>query len=270
MTVLISADMEGISGVVLPDHTTCGHTEYERFRRLMTAEVNAAAEGALKGGATRVIVNDSHGKMTNLILEELNANAELISGSPKPFGMMQGIGPEVDCLFFIGYHAASGSQSAVLEHTSNDRVVGLSLNGQIVGELGMNAALAGHFKKPVVLVSGDKALTSEAVSLLGDIETVAVKEGITRTSALCLNPQVARAEIRQAAERALKRINRPGFTLVQPIRMRIVFHRASQADMAGLIPTNIRVDGRTVEWVGQDMISVYQTYRAMLALSATA
>jgi len=269
MNIFISADIEGISGVVLPDHTTYEHKEFERFRRLMTAELNAAIEGALAGGASRIIVNDSHGRMSNILIEELNPKAELISGSPKPFGMMQGIGPEIDCLFFIGYHAASGSQAAVLEHTSNDRVIGLSLNGRAVGELGMNAALAGYFNKPVVLVTGDAAVTREAVSLLGDIETVTVKEGITRTSALCLNPQVSGPKIHEAAQRALK-IGGSVFTIAPPIRMRIVFHRASHADMAALIPETIRIDGRTVEWIGEDMAVLYQVYRAMLALSASA
>ncbi len=187
MTVLVSADIEGISGVVLPEHAMNGNGEYERFRRLMTAEVNAAVIGALEGGAGRIIVNDSHGKMANLLIEELDPRAELISGSPKPYGMMQGIGPGIDRVFFVGYHAASGSLGAVLEHTGNDRVIGIYLNGQEVGESGLNAALAGHFNVPVVLVTGDVAVTREAVALLGQIETVAVKEGTWSSRLLSRN-----------------------------------------------------------------------------------
>ena len=100
MKILISVDMEGISGVVAWDHVDSKHKEYERFRRLMTAEANAAIEGALTGGATQIVVNDSHGGMRNILIEELNPAAELISGSPKPFGMVQGIGPDVDAAFF--------------------------------------------------------------------------------------------------------------------------------------------------------------------------
>jgi len=103
-TILISVDMEGISGVVAMDHVRPEHKEYERFRKLMTAEANAAIEGAREGGATRIVVNDSHAGMTNLLIEELNPAAELISGSPKPLEMMQGIGPDVDAVFLIGYH----------------------------------------------------------------------------------------------------------------------------------------------------------------------
>ena len=159
MNVLISVDMEGISGVVTGDHTSSKHKEYERFRKLMTAEANAAIKGALAGGATRVVVNDSHGGGANILIEELNPAAELISGSPKPFGMMQGIGPDVGVVFFVGYHGASGTGAAVLEHTWSGRVVEARLNGQMVGETGLNAALAGAYGAPVVLVTGDTALS---------------------------------------------------------------------------------------------------------------
>lgn len=267
MNVFISADIEGISGVVLPDHTDYRQGEYERFRRLMTAEINAAVEGALEGGAAGVLVNDSHGRMSNVLLEELNPKAELISGSPKPLGMMQGMGEEADRVFFIGYHASSGTPAAVLEHTSSDRVIGLFLDGRPVGELGMNAALAGAFGKPVALVTGDAAATREAAALLGNVETVAVKEGITRTSARCLNPGVCAARIREAARRALQSAY-PVFSIAAPLTLRVVFHRAGHADMAALVPAARRIDGRTVEWTGGDMIAVYRVYRAMLALSA--
>jgi len=266
MNVLISVDMEGISGVVMGDHTSSGHKEYERFRKLMTAEANAAIEGALASGADRIVVNDSHGGMANILIEELNPAAELISGSPKPFGMMQGIGPEVDVVFFVGYHAASGAGAAVLEHTWNSHVVALRLNGRAVGEAGLNAALAGAYGAPVTLVAGDRAVTEEAHALLGEIETVAVKDGVTRSAAQCLHPEVAHQRIRQAAERAL-RLAVPPFVMPSPITLQIVFQRATHADMAVLVPASQRVDGRTVEWTGEDMPTVYRVFRAMAALS---
>ena len=266
MNVLISVDMEGISGVVMGDHTSSSHKEYERFRKLMTAEANAAIEGALAGGAEQIIVNDSHGGMANILIEELNPAAELISGSPKPFGMMQGIGPEVDAVFFVGYHAASGTGAAVLEHTWSGHVVELRLNGQVVGETGLNAALAGAYDAPVILVAGDRAVTEEAHALLGQIETVAVKDGVTRNAARCLHPEVAHKLIRQAAERALKLAVSP-FVVPPPITLQVVFQRAIHADMAELVPGSQRVDGRTVEWTGEDMPTVYRVFRAMGALS---
>lgn len=267
MKVLISVDMEGISGVVTSDHISSDHKEYERFRKLMTAEANAAIAGALVGGARQVIVNDSHGGMANILIEELNPAAELISGSPKPFGMMEGIGPDVDGVFLVGYHAASGTGAAVLEHTWSGRLVEVRLNGRPVGEMGLNAALAGAYGVPVLLVTGDRAVTEEARTLLGQIETVAVKEGVTRSAARCLAPEVARERIRQAAERALK-LSLPPFTVSPPITLCIVFQRALHADMAGLVPGSVRADGRTVEWTGEDMPTVYKVFRAMTSLAA--
>lgn len=269
MNVLISVDMEGISGVVVGNQVSPEHKEYDRFRRLMTAEANAAIEGALAGGARRVVVNDSHALMTNLLVEELNPAAELISGSPKPFEMMQGIGPEVDAVFLIGYHSASGTAEAVLEHTWTGRVVGLSLNGRAVGEAGLNAALAGAFGVPVVLVTGDRAVTEEVQALLGPIETVAVKEGITRNAARCLHPEVAHSRIRQAAERALQRTVLP-WVVPPPITLRVAFLRSLHADMASLLPGSRRVDGRTVQWTGEDMPTVYRAWVAMTALAFAA
>lgn len=268
MNVLISVDMEGISGVVAMDHVRPEHKEYERFRKLMTAEANAAIEGALAGGATRIVVNDSHAGMTNLLAEELNPAVELISGSPKPLEMMQGIGPDIDAVFLIGYHSASGTAGAVLEHTWSRRVIVAQLNGRPMGEMGLNAALAGAFGVPVVLVTGDRTVTEEARALLGDIETVAVKDGITRTAARCLHPETARARIRQAAERALGRKGAP-LIVPPPITLRVTFLSALHADMALLVPGSRRVDGRTVEWTGADMPTVYQVWVAMNALAST-
>jgi D-amino peptidase len=266
MNVLISVDMEGISGVVTSDHTSSSHKEYERFRKLMTAEANAAIEGALAGGVDQIVVNDSHGGMANVLIEELNPAAELISGSPKPFGMMQGIGPDVDAVFFVGYHAASGTGTAVLEHTWSGHAVKVCLNGQVVGETGLNAALAGAYDAPVVLVTGDRAVTEEAHTLLGEIEMVVVKDGVTRSAARCLHPEVAHEHIRQAAERALG-LSVPPFVVPPPITMQVVFQRAIHADMAVLVPGSRRVDGRTVEWTGEDMPTVYKVFRAMGYLS---
>jgi len=265
MNVLISVDMEGIAGVVTGEHTSPGNREYERFRRLMTAETNAAIAGAMAGGASRVVVNDSHGGMANILIEELDPAAELISGSPKPFGMMQGIGPEIDVVFLVGYHAASGTGAAVLEHTWSGLVVELSLNGRRVGEAGLNAALAGAYDVPVVLVTGDRAVAEEARALLGEIETVAVKDGVTRTAARCLHPQVVQERIRQAAERATARGRTVApFVVPPPVTLR---QRAAHADMAELMPGSQRVDGRTVEWTGGDMQTVYKVFRAMAALA---
>jgi D-amino peptidase len=180
--------------------------------------------------------------------------------------MMQGIGPDVDAVFLVGYHAASGTEAAILEHTSTGLNVQVQLNGQEVGELGFNAAVAGTFGVPVLLVTGDQAVTEEARAQLGEIETVAVKEGISRNAALCLHPDVAQERIRKAAERALQLKVSP-FVVSKPVTLRVAFQRASHADVAALVPETRRVDGRTVEWTGEDMLAVSQAYSAMISLS---
>jgi D-amino peptidase len=265
MNIYISVDMEGISGVVFPGQCQSGKLDYERFRRLMTAEVNAAVEGALAGGAERIIVNDAHSLQNNIQIEELHPAAELISGVPKPHGMMQGIGPEIDAAFFIGYHAMAGTGTGILAHTLTDQVAEVSLNGLAVGETGLNAALAGAYDVPVVLVTGDQVTIEEARSQLGEIETVTVKRGISQTAARSLHPEVAAEKIKVAAERALKLKAKP-FKVALPLRAKVVFKMPFCADMAEHVPGIHRLDGNTVEWTSEDMKSFYSTFQAVVFL----
>jgi D-amino peptidase len=270
--VYISVDMEGIAGVVHESQTdpmnpACA-AEYGRFRRLMTGEANAAIEGALTAGATKVVVNDSHWFMRNLIAEELHPTAELISGDPKPRSMMQGIDGGFDAALFIGYHARAGTRNAVLDHTYADRIQEVRLNGHAVGELGINAALAGVHGVPVVLVSGDSALAAEAQELLGDdVATVTVKEAVGRHAARSVAPAVACRMIREAVTRALKKKRRP-FVLPSPVTVEVDFAMTIHADMAELCPGATRIAGRTVAFTHQDYGEVFRGWRAMLNLSA--
>src|SRR5438270_13098315 len=175
--------MEGIACVVHESQTDPSDpahaVEYGRCRRLMTAEANAAIEGALAAGASKIVVNDSHWFMRNLLAEELHQAAELLSGDPKPRSMVEGIEAGFEAALFIGYHARAGTRHAVLDHTYADRVHEVRLNGRPVGELGINAALAGVSRVPVALVSGDSSVAAEAKALLGDaVATVVVKEAV--------------------------------------------------------------------------------------------
>jgi D-amino peptidase len=266
MKVYISCDMEGISGVVAGKQTQMDGEEYKRAQKLMTGEVNAAIEGALAGGATEVLVNDSHGSMRNILIEELNPSAQLISGSPKPLSMMQGIDGGFDAAFFIGYHAQAGTAYSVLDHTYSGIVYQVSLNGHPVGETGLNAALAGCFGVPVVLVTGDKLLVKEAKALLGTVEGVAVKESYGRYAAKCLVPKEACQLIREAAQRALSREGQP-FVVEPPITLTVDFTSSAHLDMAELIPGTNRVSGRRIEFIHDDMLTIYKVWRAMLKLA---
>ena len=271
MRVYISVDMEGVAGVVHESQTDpsnpAGAPEYGRFRRLMTTEANAAVEGALAAGATRVVLNDSHWFMRNLLAEEVNPAAELLSGDPKPHSMVQGIDGGFDAALFIGYHARAGTRNAILDHTYADRIHEVRLNGRPVGELGINAALAGVSGVPVALVSGDAALAAEAQELLGDdVTTVVVKEAVSRHAAKSVAPAVACRMIREGALEALKRPHRP-FVLSPPITVEVDFAMTIHADMAELCPGALRTGGRTVAFTHGDYREVFRGWRAMLNLS---
>src|SRR5437879_10358258 len=194
--------MEGIAGVVhesQTDPTNPVHAaEYGRFRRLMTAEANAAIEGALAAGASKIVVNDSHWFMRNLLAEELHQAAELLSGDPKPRSMVEGIDSGFDAALFIGYHARAGTPHAVLDHTYADRIHEVRLNGRPVGELGINAALAGVAGVAVAVESGGRSVAAEARALLGeDVATVVVKQAVSRHAARSVAPAVACRLIRE-------------------------------------------------------------------------
>ena len=272
MRIYISVDMEGIAGVVHESQTDptnpAGAAEYARFRRLMTAEANAAVEGAVAAGATRIVVNDSHWFMRNLPPEELNPAAELVSGDPKPSSMVQGIDTGFDAALFIGYHARAGTRNAILDHTYADHIHEVRLNGKPVGELGINAAFAGVHGVPVALVSGDAALAAEAKDLLGDaVETVVVKQAVSRHAAQSVAPTVACRMISEGVPAALKRRLRP-FVLPAPITVEVDFALTIHADMAELCPGAVRQSGRTVAFTHEDYREVFRAWRALLNLSA--
>src|SRR5512135_2915722 len=207
MKILISADMEGITGVTTWDQVTPGHDEYARFRKLMTQDVNAVIRGAFEAGADDIIVADGHWNGSNILIEELDARARLNSGSPSPFSMMQGIDESVDGVIFIGYHARNGSSNAILDHTwSSKAVANVWLNDILTGEYGLNAAVAGHFGVPVIMISGDQTACAQVTELLGDVETAVVKQASGRFAGECLAPQVTEELICLSAQRAVERL----------------------------------------------------------------
>jgi len=269
MKVFISVDLEGISGVVHEEHTRRDGKEHDRARKLMTGEANAAISGAFEAGASEVVVNDSHGTMRNLIPEELHEDAKLMTGSIKALSMMEGIDRSFEAVFLVGYHSRRGTLHGVLDHTySGATVSSFQINGQELGETGMNAAIAGCFDVPVVLVTGDLAVTSEAKSLLGNVETVTVKEAVSRWAARCLHPNKAREAIKRGAISALKRRSemRP-FNLKPPIEMKIKLMNAGMADVVELIPEVKRIAPRVVAYTSDDFLKVYKAFTAMVTLA---
>lgn len=269
MKVFISLDMEGISGISEWEDVIPGRRHYEAGRRLLTQDVNAAIEGALEAGATQIIVNESHGPMNNLLLEELHPAADVIRGFFKPLCMMQGIDDACDAAFFIGYHGKAGAGEAVLNHTlSGVAIHRLVLNGKEVGEAGLNAAIAGAFHVPVVLVTGDSQTAQEVETDIPGVYAVAVKTGITGLSSLAMHPQRARELIRQTAKEAL--LNR---SRVKPIELpqvntiEIEFTKSQFATAVSWMPGVEMIDGRTVRYQSEDMASIMPVVQAMLLLT---
>ncbi|HWA16022.1 MAG TPA: M55 family metallopeptidase [Gemmatimonadales bacterium] len=276
MRVYISVDMEGIAGVVHEDQTNpvdprCA-SEYNRFRQLMTREANAAVEGAIEGGATSVLVNDSHWTMRNLLAEELHPAAELISGGPKTWSMMEGIERGWDLAAFIGYHAKAGTGQAILDHTYTSRILDVRLNGLSVGEVGINAALAGTFGVPVAVVSGDQALAAECRGLLGDgVDTVVVKEAISRHAARSVAPERAQALIRDAMRNAVHqrqqgRSTARALTVPTPTTLEVDFAVTVHADHAAMVPGFRRAGPRTVAFQATAYRDLFRAFRTMFNL----
>jgi D-amino peptidase len=274
MRVYISVDMEGVAGVVHEDQTDPidprHAAEYNRFRRLMTAEANAAVEGALLAGAERILVNDSHWMMTNILAEELHPAAELLSGNPKARSMVEGVELGFDAAMFVGYHAMAGAGPAIIDHTYTSNVHEVRLNGSPVGELAINAALAGTYGVPVALVSGDQALAGEARSLLGPaVEAIVVKHAVGRFAARSVAPVEACRRIREGAAAALRRPHDP-LRVPSPVRLEVEFALTQMADMAELAPGSVRTGGRTVAFTHDDYREVFRAWRALYNLASVA
>lgn len=272
LKIFISADMEGISGVVHSDQVSLEGLDYNIARKWMAEDVNSAVEGALEERATEIIVNDSHGWMRNILPNDLHPKAFLISGSPKPLSMMQGIDETFSACIFIGYHSKAGTSSSILDHTySGASIYSIKINDLEMPELGINALVAGYFNVPVIFVSGDSEVCKQAKSILGDkVVTVAVKDSFGRTSAKLLPMNEARKKIKEGVKEALKNVSsiKP-FKLNPPFNFEIEFLYSSQAEMAELIPAVKRVSGRAISFTTKDFIEGFKLMRALIALAPT-
>ncbi len=201
--VYVSVDMEGISGISGSDQLSAGQAEYGRSRRLMAEDANAVVRGAFAGGATEVLINDSHGSQRNLLPEDLDPRARLISHSFKRHGMMEGLDDTFDAVIFVGYHAKAQAPRGLFAHTGSGVVRDLRINGQSVGEGGMNAALAAWHGVPVVMVTGDDAAIEELKGVVPAIRGVVVKRAINTRAVELVPLEQARREIEAAAREAV-------------------------------------------------------------------
>jgi len=270
LKVYISVDMEGIAGVVHSDQTSSSGKDYNLARRWTTDETNAAIEGALEAGATEIVVNDSHGSKRNIIASMVNPAAYLITGSPKPLGMMQGIDETFDAIIFIGYHSKAGTKDAVLDHTmSGSAFASVVINDIEMSEAQVNAALGAVFDVPVVLITGDATVCKQTQDELGkELETAVVKEAVGRYAAKTLTPEKACVLIKEKTKIALQKTSwvEP-YKLYPPFRFQVNFNRSSMADMAEFIPQMERVNPRTVRFVSENFIQGFKLMRVLMYIA---
>jgi D-amino peptidase len=272
MKILIAADMEGITGVVHWEHVDPNTSEYQRFRKLMTDDVNAAIRGAFAGGADEVVVADGHNNGRNILIEELDSRAKLNSGSPSPLSMINGIDKGVDGLMFVGYHARSGAQNGNLDHTwSDERVFNIWINRTLFGESELNGAVAGHFGVPLIMVSGDQTVCAECRASFGAIETAIVKTATSRMAAELLPPAITAKLIESAAQKATlnldqKKAPKP-LIVPAPITLTVEFVQSEMADKASIVPGSIRREDRKVEYTADDMVTIYRAFRSMVMIA---
>lgn len=258
LKIYISADMEGVVGVVSGEQLSPAGFEYNRFREFMTGEVNAAIEAARMAGATEIVVSDSHGNGQNLLIEKLPNDVTLVRSWPRPLMMMQGIDETFDGAIFIGYHSGTTNSQGVRAHTiSSVRLADVRLNATSMPEAGINAAIAGHFNVPVIMISGDDAAVAEAQALIGGIEGAVVKWNYGFHSARTMMPEAAYVLIREKVKRAIARIKdfKP-YQLKTPVQLDVRFKNYRPAEVLSYLSIVERTDSHSIRFIGKDIIEV--------------
>ena len=269
MKVFLSSDMEGTAGVV--DWAQCvgDGPEAVAGRALLLAEVNAAIEGALAGGATEIVVNDSHSTMRNLPADQLAGGASYISGSHKPLYMMQGLDDSFDAVLFVSYHGSVGAPAG-LSHTYSPRAVTEArLDGRVTGEAGINALVAAHYGVPVVLVTGDRVACEETAALIPGVHSAVVKEHVSRLAAHSLHPVRARELIKEAAAAGVAAAAQAGPPPLDPGVLEVSVRTTDIAEAATWARGVERTGDRELRFHGPDRLSTYRSFCAAILLTRT-
>ena len=258
MKIYISADMEGVVGAVTGDQLGPTGFEYQRFREFMTQEVNAAIEAAFEAGATEILVSDSHGNALNLLIEKLPRNVTVVRGFPRPLMMMQGIDETFDGVIFLGYHSSTTNAQGIRAHTiSSARLADVRLNNISMPEGGINAAIAGHFNVPVIMISGDDAAVKEVSAIVGDIEGAVVKWNYGFHSAKTMTPDAGYALIREKVKKAVGRIAQfKPYKLKTPVQLDVRFKSYRPSELLSYLSIVERTDAHSIRFTGRDMIEV--------------
>ena len=269
MKVLISTDIEGVAGVVSQQQTRSGNPEYERARLLMTHEANAAIAGAFEGGATEVLVNDSHGDYRNMPAELLDPRARYVIGKPRYLGMMAGVDDGVDAVCMVGYHSRAQGRG-ILAHTINSFAFArVSFNGTEMGEAGIYGALAGEHGAAVVMASGDDVFIEEHRSLFPGAVFVQTKRATGQTSGISLSPADSCAAIRAGVAKALaQRADARPLRLDLPLEVRIQTQTPALADLFCQWPELRRLDGDEIAFNAPTVAAAVRMVNCFSAMSA--
>lgn len=258
LKVYISVDMEGITGVVSSEQLGPGGFEYQRAREWMTGEALAAIQGARDAGATEILVSDAHGNGQNLLIDQFPDDVTIVRSWPRPLMMMEGIDSSFAAAVFIGYHSSTANVRGVRAHTmSSATLTGVAINGRQVPEGGMNAAIAGYFGVPVVMVSGDDAAVAEVQGFARGMEGAIVKRAISFHSAATMTPKAGQALIRARVKSGIeRRASVPPFVVGAQVRADISFKHYRTAEILAYLPIVTRVDAHTVQFVGRNILEV--------------
>jgi D-amino peptidase len=269
--ILVSADMEGATGVTWPADCQPGTEQWQRCRRMFTSDVNAAVAGFYDGGATEVLVNEAHATMRNLLLEELDERAGMLTGYHKELSMVEGIQHgDVDGVAFVGYHAAAGAEG-VLAHTYlGNSVTRVRVNGELGSEGRLNAHVAGEYGVPVVLVTGDDRTCADAATYAPAARSVAVKKCVSRYAAVCRPPAVTAAEIRSAATQAAGLAGRKPPVQAGEFVVEIEVDAAQLAQAAAIVPGVRRTGERQVEYTSQSAWDMLRCFKVVCTMISSA
>ncbi|HUA31619.1 MAG TPA: M55 family metallopeptidase [Streptosporangiaceae bacterium] len=269
MKIFLSSDMEGTAGVVAWEQCVGEGAEAVAGRRLLLDEVNAAIEGAMAGGATEVVVNDSHSTMRNLPPGALAGQASYISGSHKPLYMMQGLDDSFDAVLFVSYHGSVGAPAG-LSHTYNPRaVVEARLDGVVTGEAGINALVAAHYGVPVVLVTGDRIACEETAALIPGVHGAVVKEPVSRAAAHSLHPSRACELIRATAEKAVAEAGAAQPPPLASAALEVSVRTTDVAEAATWVRGVDRTGPRELRIQGDNPLETYRSFCAAILLTRT-
>jgi len=270
LKIYISVDMEGLAGVVSAEQLGPSGFEYGLAREIMTREVNAAIEGAVKAGATEFVISDSHGNGQNLLIEKLPKDVLIVRSWPRHLSMMAGIDETFDGVIFLGYHVSTNSKEGVRAHTfSSTKLTDVKINMASVSEAAYNAIIAGHYNVPVIMVSGDDKTIEETRRFLGDIEGAVVKWAYSYESAKTLTPEAALDIIKSTSEKAVKKIKEfKPYKVKYPVQLDVSFKNYRPSEILDYLSIVERTDSHSIRFVGKNIIEVADFFTFIMTYSS--